>query len=80
MYAIIALVYLPCIRIWRSLGYDCNPGVLINVVAAVGIVSYEMVTRYYLVPIVERNSGHWWSARYPIRSTVVVSEAANADA
>ena len=51
LFAIIALVFLPCIRVWRSTGYDANPGMLVVLCTCLGIVAYELTTRYYFVPL-----------------------------
>ncbi len=48
--AIISLVYLPAARVWRSIGYDKSPGMVINTLVYVGAGMYSFATARYLVP------------------------------
>jgi hypothetical protein len=61
--AIVALVFLPCIRLWRSIGYDRGPGVLVTLASLIGVVAYELATRFYFVDIIVKRGDHFWSAR-----------------
>ncbi len=59
--AIVALVFLPSVRIWRSTGYHFYPPILVVIYAALGIVGYELTTRLYMEAFVQPD--HVWMTR-----------------
>jgi hypothetical protein len=47
--AIVAVVWLPFMRIWKAMGYRYSPPLLLSSLTVVTIAVYEIVVRYYLV-------------------------------
>ena len=61
---VVFLIFIPCIRVWRAIGYDRDPGVLMLIIAVFGITAYELATRYYFIPLLVSYGTDWWLARY----------------
>ena len=52
---------------WRAIGYDRDPGVLMLIIVVFGITAYELATRYYFIPLLVSYGTNWWLARYERR-------------
>lgn len=59
--AIVAVVWLPFMRIWKAMGYRYSPPLLLSSLTVVTIAVYEIVVRYYLEVHVPRDQV--WLAR-----------------
>ncbi len=47
--AIVVVVWLPSIRVWRALGFRFTPPLLLVITTVLSIVAYELTVRFYLV-------------------------------